>query len=75
MAHEKRLEEEEAARIKLDQEFTAQEETKRQEAIKRAKKLQYFETDLVKEFHSRTLLMHVLQVYFNHLLFLIVITY
>ncbi len=59
---EKRLEKEEQARLLLDIEFKREEELKRQNAVTRAKQLQYMETDMVKELHSKLNMMNVLQV-------------
>ena len=42
--------------------FRDEEIQKREAAIQRAKKMQYFETDMVKAFHSRVMLLQVLEV-------------
>ncbi|KAL2918995.1 hypothetical protein HK105_201265 [Polyrhizophydium stewartii] len=61
-ARAERLEEEEAARVEQDKLFRADEISRREAAIQRAKKLQYTETDMVKAFHSRVMLLQVLEV-------------
>ncbi|KAK5672911.1 hypothetical protein QVD99_000395 [Batrachochytrium dendrobatidis] len=61
VARETRLQNEELARVKQDQMFRDEEIQKREAAIQRAKKMQYFETDMVKAFHSRVMLLQVLE--------------
>ena len=65
-ARQMRLEEEEAQRQALDRIFAAENEARCQEAVDRAKRLQYFGSDIVKNFHSRVMLLEVLQVLLNH---------
>ena len=61
-ARQQRLEEEEAQKQIQDRIFAAENAATRQEAIDRAKELQYFGSDIVKNFHSRVMLLQVLQV-------------
>ncbi|KAI9205321.1 uncharacterized protein BJ171DRAFT_598438 [Polychytrium aggregatum] len=58
---QEKYEAEEAERQILDKQYKQDEAERRREAINRAKKLQYYETDLVKAFHSKVLLHQVLQ--------------
>jgi hypothetical protein len=56
-----RLLEEEEKRKELDLVFKKESELRDQEVIDKTKKLQYFGSDLVKNFHSRIMLLEVLQ--------------
>ncbi|KAJ1345331.1 hypothetical protein BSLG_000844 [Batrachochytrium salamandrivorans] len=60
-AREARLQGEEMARLEQDQLFSTEDATRREAAIQRAKKMQYFETDMVKAFHNRVMLLQVLE--------------
>jgi hypothetical protein len=56
-----RLQEEEAKRKEMDEIFTKESKIRDQQVIDKTKKLQYFGSDLVKNFHSRIMLLQVLQ--------------
>ncbi|KAI8910565.1 hypothetical protein DFJ77DRAFT_470223 [Powellomyces hirtus] len=56
-----RLEAEEAERVRIDKEYAFEEAQRRIECIARAKQLQYAETDMVKNFHSKVILFETLQ--------------
>jgi hypothetical protein len=62
-----RLEKEEHARVLLDMEFKREEELKRQDAVNRAKQLQYMETDMVKDLHTKLNMMNTLEVVYSYL--------
>ena len=61
-ARQARHAEEEAQRQELDKIFREENEAQRSASIDRAKKLQYYGSDTVKNFHSRVVLLEVLQV-------------
>ncbi|KAI9009469.1 hypothetical protein BC832DRAFT_538588 [Gaertneriomyces semiglobifer] len=52
---------EEAERVRMDLEYAREEEVRRQEAIERAQRLQYYQTDAVKGFHSKIMLFEALR--------------
>ncbi|KAJ3008427.1 hypothetical protein HKX48_008544 [Thoreauomyces humboldtii] len=56
-----RLEAEEAERVRVDRSWAAEESVRRTDAIARAKRLQYSETDMVKSFHSKVVLFETLK--------------
>ena len=60
-ARKLRLEAEEVELQKIDKEEAKFQQAKRREAIDKAKTLQYYETDRVKEFHGAMLLSEVLK--------------
>ncbi|KAG5463077.1 MAG: hypothetical protein BJ554DRAFT_1881 [Olpidium bornovanus] len=60
-ARQRRLEAEEAERARQDLEWAVEEAERRREAVARARQLQFFERDSVREFHSRVLLNQVLR--------------
>lgn len=60
-----RLEEEEAERVKIDIAHAADEKSRRDEFIQRAKNLMFYEQDKVKRIHSHVILDLVLQVRFQ----------
>ena len=59
-----RLEDEESARLEMDEIFAQESKKRDEEIINKTKKLQYFGSDLVKNFHSRIMLFDVLKVFF-----------
>lgn len=60
-ARQKRIEEEETQKQALDRIFASENEARRKEVVDKAKKLQYFGSDIVKNFHTRVMLLEVLQ--------------
>ncbi|TPX71386.1 hypothetical protein SpCBS45565_g01173 [Spizellomyces sp. 'palustris'] len=60
-ARSDRLATEEAERVRVDQEYAAEEAERRKAAIDRAKQLQYYQTDMVKNFHSKVVLFEALK--------------
>ncbi|KAJ3180917.1 hypothetical protein HDU87_001563 [Geranomyces variabilis] len=56
-----RIDADEQDRLAVDRAYAAKERARRQECIERAKRLQYAETDLVKQFHSKVVLFETLR--------------